>query len=174
MKEIAAKRRSENISEYILFLYQMEDLVRAFNFDMEQMEEYVVKHFPVEEEEKEAQRKWFSALIRQMKAEGVEQSGHLASTQAEVDKVFDLHMKLLVEDAEYQKLFNAVRPSIQFYLQKSEGKVSNPMQVCINGLYGYLLCKMTGKPVSEEDKKHVEAFGDLLAYLSYNFKALAL
>ncbi len=118
MKEIAAKRRSENISEYILFLYQMEDLVRAFNFDMKEMEEYVVQHFPVGEEEKEEQRQWFTDLIGQMKAEKIEASGHLESTQAEVDKVFELHMKLLVEDAEYQKLFNAVRPSIQFYLQQ--------------------------------------------------------
>ncbi len=174
MENFAKQRRENNISEYIIFQYQMEDLVRAYQFDMAEIEEYVVKHFPISEEEKEEKRTYFKQLIAEMKAEGVEQEGHLKANQEIVDKVLELHFKLLTEDKEYQQLFNAVRPSIQLYLQKAEGKVTNPIQVCINGVYGYLLCKMTGKPVAEEDKKHVEAFGDLLAYLSYNFKALKL
>ena len=44
---IAAKKKEENIAEYILYMYQIEDIIRSFQFDIERiMDEYVRQQLP--------------------------------------------------------------------------------------------------------------------------------
>ena len=38
---LAAKKLRENISEYIIFLWQMEDLLRAVHFDSNALEDFM-------------------------------------------------------------------------------------------------------------------------------------
>ena len=40
---VAQKKQQENIAEYVLYLFQIEDIVRSLNFDIEQIMEAVVK-----------------------------------------------------------------------------------------------------------------------------------
>ena len=51
MKSIAENKKSQNIAEYIIYLYQQEDLIRSFQGNLEEIRQYVVSHFPVEEKE---------------------------------------------------------------------------------------------------------------------------
>ena len=34
---IAKQKRRENIAEYVLYMWQLEDLIRAYNFDIDAM-----------------------------------------------------------------------------------------------------------------------------------------
>ena len=44
---IAQQKLKENIAEYILYMYQIEDVIRAYNFDLERiMDEYVRQQLP--------------------------------------------------------------------------------------------------------------------------------
>ena len=52
MKSVAEKKKSQNIGEYLIYMYQMEDLIRSFQGNMDEIRQYVISHYPVADEEK--------------------------------------------------------------------------------------------------------------------------
>ena len=80
----AQKKRLENISEYIIHLYKTEDLIRAYEMDIDQINKSVVSHLPISTDEKEEKRKCYVNLITAMEEEKIVQSGHLKAVQAVV------------------------------------------------------------------------------------------
>ena len=50
---IAQQKRKENICEYLLYMWQVEDLIRANHFDMEQIRQHVVSRYQQPDEVKE-------------------------------------------------------------------------------------------------------------------------
>ena len=46
---VAKQKRKENISEYILYLYQIEDMIRAMQFDMNRIELQLIPEYKVDE-----------------------------------------------------------------------------------------------------------------------------
>lgn len=170
---LADKKKQENISEYIIYMYQTELLIRNFDFDPEKIKVHVLGNIPDEKmdfSKKEETLNWYKGLIDQMKAEGLENEGHLASVQAEVDKLSELSLQLLAENEDYQAVFNAARPAIRENIQASDGLVNNPVQACLNGVFGLLIARMNGKEVPEEIQKQIEHFGNVLSYLSHYYK----
>ena len=49
MQAIAERKKSQNIGEYLVYMYQMEDLIRSYQGNMEEIGQYVVSHYPVSE-----------------------------------------------------------------------------------------------------------------------------
>ncbi|WP_420388063.1 DUF4924 family protein [Roseivirga sp.] len=166
---LAEKKKQENISEYIIYMYQTEMLVRNFDFDIEKIKIHVFGNIPAEklsEEKREAALEWYAQIIDQMKTEGLENEGHLSYVQDEVQQLTDLSMKLLVENEDYQVIFNAARPAIRENIQASEGLITNPIQACLNGVLGLLIARMNGKEVPQETMDQIEHFGNVLSFLS--------
>ena len=52
----------------------------------------------------------------------------------------------------------------------SKNTILNPVQICLNGIYGMLLLKLNGKTVSDEQQSTLVNFGNLLQYLSEAYK----
>ncbi|KYG71227.1 hypothetical protein AWW68_18640 [Roseivirga spongicola] len=172
---LADKKKQENISEYIIYMYQTELLIRNFDFDIEKIKIHVFGNIPDEkmsEEKREDELNWYQEVIGQMKSEGLEQEGHLSYVQGEVQKLSDLSMKLLVENEDYQTIFNAARPALRESIQASEGLVNNPVQACLNGVFGLLLARMNGKQVPDETMEQIEHFGNVLSMLSHSYREL--
>jgi hypothetical protein len=67
MQAVAEKKKSQNIGEYLIYLYQMEDLIRSFQGNLEEIRQYVVAHYPVSEQEKAEITAWFEGLLEKMK-----------------------------------------------------------------------------------------------------------
>ena len=44
---IAHKLRKENICEYLLYMWQIEDLIRAFNLNIDSINERIISNYPV-------------------------------------------------------------------------------------------------------------------------------
>ncbi len=42
MKSVAENKKSQNIAEYLIYMYQMEDLIRSYQGDREEMDRFVV------------------------------------------------------------------------------------------------------------------------------------
>ncbi|MDN3670022.1 DUF4924 family protein [Echinicola jeungdonensis] len=167
MKQLAEKKRNQNIGEYIIYMYQMEDLIRSYQFNMEEIRQYVISHYPISAEEKEEISDWFLSLSDQMKQEGITETGHLSSTQKEVDRLAKIHWDLLKTDKEYFQIYNNAKPHVMEAILSAEGKdLGHEIQVCLNGVYGLLLCRLTGKKISPEQEQSAEAFGDVLSYLN--------
>jgi hypothetical protein len=46
----------------------------------------------------------------------------------------------------------------------------NEIQICLNGIYGLLLCRLLGKKVSDDQLKAAEAFGEVLSLLNLAYQ----
>lgn len=166
---LADKKKQENISEYIIYMYQTELLIRNFEFDIEKIKVHVFGNIPDEKmspEFKEENLTWYAQVIEDMKKEDLEKEGHLSYLQDEVEKLSALSIELLGSNADYQAVFNAARPAIRENIQASQGLITNPIQVCLNGIFGLLLTRMNGKEIPEETQQQLEHFGNILSFLS--------
>jgi len=171
MKSVAENKKKHNIGEYIIYMYQMEDLIRSYNFHMDEIRQYVISHYPISEEEKTEVTLWFDSLISQMKNEGIQDKGHLSEVQNEVDVLAKIHWELLKTDRDYFQIYDQAKPHILDFISSAEGQdLGHEIQICLNGIYGLLLCRLTGKKVTEELQKSAEAFGSVLGYLSLVYK----
>ena len=73
--KVAQKLKEENIAEYLIYMWQVEDLIRANGCDIDRMCSNIVSRYP--EEERAALKEWYGNLIEMMRAEGVTEKGHL-------------------------------------------------------------------------------------------------
>ncbi len=167
--QIARKKRLENISEYIIHLYKTEDLIRAYEMDLEQIEKYVISHLPLTSEEKKETRKWYYTLINAMRNENIVQSGHLKAVQEVVGKMHLLHKGLLAEDEAYLSIYKEAREDLSSFGKLAGGNI-NDIQICLNAVYGLLILRLNDRPVDTGQMKSVELFGAILSYLSYKYR----
>lgn len=161
---------TENISEYIIQMYRKEDLCRAFDLNLESIGNHIINHLPVSNSEKLAEVNFYEELISKMKAEGIEKEGHLKEVNDLVDELTDFHQNLLKSDQDYKKVFESAKPHVDENLKIAEGKITNEIQICLNGVYGFLLLKLNGKEIKHEDQKMIDGFGDVLSFLSFKYK----
>lgn len=167
---LADKKKQENISEYIIYMYQTELLIRNFDFDLSKVEVHVFDNIPESKMSsafKEEILTWYGTVISTMKDEELEKEGHISYVQEEVEKLSDLSLKLLAENEDYQVIFNAARPAIRENIISSNGLVPNPIQACLNGVFGLLLARMNGNPIPDETMEQIEHFGNVLSFLSH-------
>ena len=74
---VAKQKRKENIAEYLLYMWQVEDLIRANQFDLDSIRRTVIAQYDQPEEVKEEIAKWYEELIDMMRSEGVMEKGHI-------------------------------------------------------------------------------------------------
>lgn len=171
MKSVAEKKKSQNIGEYLIYLYQMEDLIRSFQGNMEEIRQYVIAHYPVGEAEKEQITAWFEGLLGKMNSEGILEKGHLQELNDLVEHLLQLHYRLLKTDKSYFETYHQAKPHILESILAANGEnPGNEIQICLNGIYGLLLCRLLGKKVNEEQLKAAEAFGEVLSLLNLAYQ----
>ena len=79
--DIAKAKRRENIAEYILYLWQLEDLLRALQFSPEAIySTLIAPRKDIAEEQKHVFLLWYLDLANLLRQEGKEEKGHLEHT----------------------------------------------------------------------------------------------
>ena len=146
---IAQQKRKENIAEYILYLYQVEDLIRAFQLDMDLINERLVSGYQVDENTAGEISAWYANLVAMMKKEGKQKSGHLRFLDNLIDDLNEFHLRLIAEEADpaYIPAFH----SVSVFLSELKAKnpdATNDVRITIDGIYGYLLLKIQKKELS--------------------------
>ncbi len=167
---IAEQKRKQSISEYIIFMYQTEDLIRAYNFDLKKIYKQVIQHFPLEDHKKTEIKSWYRKTADQMQKESLNKSGHLKELNLIAEELAQFNLELIKSDQAYRKIFDQAKLHINRNLALSNGQVTNPIQICLNGIYGLLILRLNGKPIDDTIKNGVQAFGDVLSYLSFKYK----
>ncbi|EIM75686.1 hypothetical protein A3SI_12584 [Nitritalea halalkaliphila LW7] len=171
MEAVAARKREEHIGEYLLYMYQMEDLIRAFDGDLGLIETHVVAHYPIPEAEKKACLDWFAGLAAQLQAEGCMQQGHLSTTQALVDELAHLHWELVKSDPHYREAYSPCRPHVLYFmLEAGEQAPAHEVQLFLNVLYGLLLAKLHGRAIPKEVEAAAPHFGNMLRLLDLAYR----
>lgn len=171
MQAIAERKKSQNIGEYLVYMYQMEDLIRSYQGNMEEIGQYVVYHYPVSEEEKETIKTWFADLAASMKQQELMQKGHIQELQDLVQQLLELHYQLLKTDANYVATFHFTKPHLLEAVEAAQTEeIGNEIQICLNGIYGLLICRLLGKNVSDRQLEAAEAFGNVLSHLNFSYQ----
>ena len=166
---IAREKKKSNIAEYILYMWQIEDMLRAMNLDIERVKQFVVTGFQVDEEKKKEIVDWYDNLIAMMKQEKVEVKGHLQVLKNTVNELTELHFYLLhqIHDRKYHQLITVAASNLIDFRKKAgvDDSVSD-VELALNGLYGHLLLRLQKKEISPETVRAMESFSKVLAYLS--------
>lgn len=168
---IAREKRKTNIAEYILYMWQIEDLLRAFQLNPELIENHLVKRFYADEPTRMEISGWYISLARAMEMEQITETGHLQSVKNTVSDLNEFHLKMLERqvDAEYLQLYRMNSAAISEFMQKSGKAVENEVEACLNALYGVLLLKLQNKEITPETKLTIDGFGRLIGHLSARY-----
>jgi hypothetical protein len=170
---LAAKKLRENISEYIIFLWQMEDLLRAVQFNADALDDFIQSYAP-DERAFASEKMWFNGLVSNMRKDGVEQKGHVSEIHELIFELNYLHNTLLniVRDKSYAEAYMQAQPNIKEYLLRTDGKSTNDVEVCLTALYGLMVLRLRKEPISAETDAAMRTFSNLLAKLSHHYRLM--
>ncbi len=168
---VAKQKRKENIAEYILYLYQVEDLIRAFHLDMDLIEKQLVSGYRADEKTAGEIVEWYRNLVLMMEKEKIEKKGHLQFLVNLINELNQFHLKLMEiqVDAMYVNTFQAVAGLVTELKQKNES-ASNDIQLALDAVYGYLLLKMQQKTITNETTDAMRRLSQWLSALSKLYK----
>ena len=172
---IAREKKKNNIAEYVLYMWQVEDMLRALQLDIKQVERHVVDGFRADEQTRREIYDWYDNLIAIMKNETVEEKGHIQALKNTVDELTERHFFLLHErhDPKYQYLVTLAAGNLVEFRMKSgvEHSVSD-VELALNALYGHLLLRLQKKEVHPETVTAMESFSKMIAYLAVRYKQM--
>lgn len=169
---IARRKRKENIAEYLLYMWQVEDLIRANHFDIDSIRRTVISQYDQPDEVKEEIARWYEELIEMMRSEGVMEKGHIQLNKNVIITLTDLHLRLLKSPKEmiYGAAYYKTLPYIVQLRAKSGGEELPELETCFNAIYGFLLLRMQGKPVSPETQEAIKQISSFLALLAEKYR----
>ena len=165
---IAKELRKKSIAEYLLYMWQIEDIIRAMGCSLPLIRKaYISKFTDYTDEQKEDEIDWFGNLVRMMNEEGKRDQGHLNINDIVVRDLVDLHQRLLqsnkfpIYNAEYYK----VLPFIVELRGKGDKNVSE-IETCLDALYGIMMLRMQKKEISPETEHAIKEISTFIGMLS--------
>lgn len=169
---VAQEKRKKNIAEYLLYMWQVEDLIRAHRFDIGKIRENIVSQYDQPDAVKEEIARWYEELIGMMLTEGVKEKGHIQLNKNVIIDLADLHRRLLKSPKEtvYGAMYYQTLPYIVELRSKAGAEEVPELETCFTALYGYLLLRMQQKPVSEETQQAIKQISSFLALLSEKYR----
>lgn len=171
---VAQLKKETNIAEYILYMWQIEDIIRSYKFDIDKIEKNIVDKYPQDDATKKRIKEWYLSLIEIMKEEGIEEKGHAGFILEDIKGLGILHQTLLttIQDKKYQNYYDEAKPNIALLMQKSNGSYTNEIEAALNGLYGLMMLRLKGESVTEATKASLDSISKLLAHLVQQYNLL--
>ena len=170
---IAQELRKKNIAEYILYMWQVEDTIRAFDCQLSRIRREYISQFDYTDEQKEEEADWFGNLIRMMNEEGCRERGHLQINKTTLMMLEDLHRQLIdsTKFPFYTSEYYKVLPYIVELRNRGANKKENEIETCFNSLYGVMMLKLQKKDISPDTAHAVKEITTLIGMLNdYYFK----
>ena len=170
---IAQEKKKNNIVEYILYMWQIEDMIRASNFDLEVIDKNIIQHFEQPAEVKREMREWYKDLLTRMEKEGIKEKGHLGFLKDIVAELEEIHENLIhdPDELEYINAYNKAKQSINDLKSKSQGTASGDVDAALQGLYGILLLKLQQKTLNPATQDAQTAISNMMALLNEKYLA---
>lgn len=165
--DIARQKRDENIAEYILYIWQLEDLMRALRFDPKAVYEALVAPRNASDEWSLAALEWYMEIAELLAKEGKTEGGHLDHTLHLIGEMNDLHLTLAQQPSgrAYRELFGRLAPSLPALRATLGREDVSDIELAFRALYAAMLYRMKGA--------RAEATDDVLELVSPVVAALA-
>ncbi|MFA6819441.1 MAG: DUF4924 family protein [Bacteroidaceae bacterium] len=170
---VAEKLRKSNIAEYLLYMWQVEDLLRAFHLDFEKFKVvYLSRYTNLSDEPRRQLEEWYENMIQMMHREGVAEHGHLQINKNVIQNLSELHTQLMNSSKfpYYRAAYFNALPIIVELRMKNGQKQENELETCFEFLYGIMLLRIQQKTVSEETEKALKTISTFVGMLSDYYK----
>ena len=168
---IARQLKHTNIAEYLLYMWSVEDLIRAFNLNLETINEQVISKYQVSDDVKREIFEWYESLIDMMLQESVTVKGHIQLNKNILILLNEMHQELLTsgENVAYNAKFYSILPTINLLKSKSNDQSVSDIETCFIFLYGILSLKHTQQTITPETAHAQQEIVKFLALLSKKF-----
>ena len=143
--------KKNNIAEYILYLWQIEDYLRAFPQQAEANQE-------------------LHDISEMMHQENILEQGHLQLAQNALSELEDLHNDLLEQEATYRAAMIQLTPSLNLLKAKTDCPTMSDIEACLILLYQIMLLNMQKRPISSDTEQVQKQATQILQYLSKTYK----
>lgn len=171
--ELARKLKQNSLFEYLLLMYQVEDIIRACNFDKSIITKVAEQRFGSELGDRDEGIAWFLAMSEMMQEEKIEQKYHLQHVVNLTNDLFQLHLRLVnaPSEEEYHELYVKVGAFVEELRQKGNSE-ENVVSIFLTAIYGVWLLDLKNVSVSNETRQAVEDITNLLALLSKYYRQI--
>lgn len=167
MLHIAKEKKAENIAEYLLFMWQMEDLLRGVEFDIMKIDEQILGEMENDEMRNE-NLVWFSKLAKDMRDEKLEVSGHHHESTEILGELMLVQQTLLttIDDKSFKKAYAEAKPFLAEFKLKTDKIPRNDIETALTAIYGVLTLKLAKKTISPETRAAVDKFSTYIRLLT--------
>lgn len=171
---IAKRTKENNIAEHVIYMFQIEDLIRANNFDLDTIIHTLIEPQIKNPELVEQYRQWYSDLIKQMKDENIVQRGHNSDLNEILMELLLLHNTLLniMNQPKYLELFEKALPALKDFQKKSNAGSLNLVEVGFNALYSKLILKLKGQVFTKATDEAFDQISEMLGFLALYYKKM--
>lgn len=168
----ARQKKRDNIAEYVLYMWQVEDLIRANGCDMERIKVNVLPGYTLTESEIQEVADWWENLVEMMKLEKKEQQGHLQFIVNTINELNTLHGKLLQSPAHvsYHVRFQQIEPFLRELEAVTNPKPTNDIELMLGALYNVFLLKLQRREISAATLNAVQEFGKFMGLLAQKYR----
>lgn len=168
---IAQKLKKENICEYLLYMWQTEDILRALELNTDRVNETIVQRYNrMSPADQKQLYEWYESLIDMMRRENLQISGHLQINKNTLAEITEFHHELLKSGKvpAYNASYYALSGELLQLRKKSETGMGD-VELCLNFLYGILLLKLRKQNISVQTKEIQAIISRFLHQLAANF-----
>lgn len=142
--------KKNNIAEYILYLWQIEDYLRAFPHQAETTQE-------------------LQDIYTMMHQENIMQTGHLQLAQNALKELEELHEDILQQEATYRAAMLRLTPSLNILKAKTNRPTMSDIEACLILLYQVMLLRLQDREISAATVQVQQQATQLLQYLSKTY-----
>ena len=148
------KNKRENIAEYILWIWQLEDYLRAF------------PNVAIDNESPSLDMRFLAELSEMMHREGVTEKGHVQLARNAMAELEEIHHRLLDEDASYRAAMIRLTPSLNIFKSKTDNPLMSDIEAGLTLLYQVMLLRLQQKEITPATAETQTQVTRLLQFLS--------
>ncbi len=169
---VSRELRKKNIAEYLLYMWQVEDIIRANELSIDRIKALIIDPYRLSPEQEQEAVEWYSNLMEMMRLEEVKEKGHLQINRNVLINLTDLHLRLLKSQKVpfYSAAYYKALPFIVEFRAKSEGREKSELENCFDALYIVWMMKLQKREINEGTLKAAAEISRFISMLSLYFK----
>ena len=153
------KNKQDNIAEYILWIWQLEDYLRAF------------PNVATDRENPSHDIRFLTELGEMMHREGVTQKGHVQLARNAMAELEELHHRLLDEDASYRAAMIRLTPALNIFKSKTDNPLMSDIEAGLTLLYQVMLLRLQQKEITPATAETQTQVTQQLQFLSKIYRS---